>query len=98
MFPDEKYGDKECCCEDDHCEAKEPRSQCSPLVEENLLDIVDFIGDSGSVSGRFDDIECQLGLPSVILDPRFRELDAFFAVGKPLARNRFQLVATPLLL
>jgi hypothetical protein len=37
-------------------------------------------------------------LPVLIVGARVCELDAFFAVSKPLARNRFQLVAALLLL
>jgi hypothetical protein len=36
-------------------------------------------------------------LPVIVLDPGPRELDAFFAVGKPLAHNLFQTLATLLL-
>ena len=32
----------------DYGEAKQSLSQCSPLVEENLLGIIDLIGDSGA--------------------------------------------------
>ena len=94
VFPDQKDGEKERCDQQDYREAEESCSQGSPLVKENLLGIIDLIGDCCASDGRTDDIRRQFGLPDVILDPGLGNLDAFFAVGESFARDRFQALAT----